>query len=72
MNLPIVQKIEICFWDVVIRLLSQSEPVRKFVQQATRLAQRKEFLSSLALITSGGLAGLLLGIIVPLVLQAVR
>lgn len=72
MNMPIVQRIEICFWDHAIPLLSQSAFVRRLVKEASQLASRKDVVSGIALISSGGLAGLLLGILVPLVLHTAR
>ena len=72
MNMPIVQKVEIYFWDFVIHMLTQSDFVRSLVKKASRLNLRKEILGSLALIASGGFAGLLIGIILPMIVQVIR
>jgi len=72
MNMPIVQKIEICFWDVVIHLLSNSTFVRNLVQFVSRHTTKRDLLSGFAMITAGGIAGLMLGFVVPMLLNAVR
>jgi hypothetical protein len=72
MNMPIVQKLEICFWDVVIRVLTQSNMVRSLIRFGSNVINRREITRGLLMISSGGLVGLVIGIVLPLFLQSVR
>lgn len=72
MNMPIVQRIELCFWDVVILLLSRSTFVRKTVQFVSRHVTKRDVLTGLAMVATAGIAGLLVGFIVPVLLTFLK
>ena len=65
MNMPLVQKLELCFWDLVIYLLSHNTLVRPLVPLFSRIENRREIALSLLMVFGGGLAGLLLGLALP-------
>lgn len=69
MNMPLTQRVEIYFWDVVINLLSQSPLVRSIVKNLANQKTRMEVLAGVMLVAAGGMIGLLLGVLLPVALR---
>ncbi len=67
MNMPIVKRAEIAFWDVAIQAMSQNEPIRRAIRIIHKAAQpsRLRRVAGLLAITacSGLLSGMILGLV---------
>jgi hypothetical protein len=67
MNVPIVKRVEIAFWDFTIHTMSENEQARRVIRLGYRLAHHPALLrvGSLLAITalSGLLSGMILGVL---------
>lgn len=67
MNMPIVKRAEIAFWDVAIHAMSQNEPIRRAIRtiyQAARPSKLRRVAGLLAVTAfSGLLSGMILGFV---------
>ena len=72
MNVPIYQKLEIAFWDVVIDFLTQSKTVRFFIRKYIEARRSRFFKLYLSLVVVGGLFGFLVGFGLPLLVMSLR
>lgn len=67
MNMPIVKRVEIAFWDFIIQTLSENQPIRDFIRQSYRITHHPSLrrITSLLAITaiSGLISGAILGVL---------
>lgn len=67
MNIPIVKRVEIAFWDFMIQTLSENQAVRDFIRQSYRLTHHPSMrrVTGLLMVTalSGLISGAILGVL---------
>jgi len=72
MNVPIVKRVEIAFWDFTIQTMSENEAVRRVIRLGYRLAHHPALLRVGGLLAITALSGLLSGMILGVLTSYLR
>lgn len=72
MNVPLVKRVEIAFWDFTIQTLSENERIRHWVRQVYTLTHQANLPRVASLLGITALSGLFSGIILGVVTTILR
>lgn len=72
MNMPIVKRVEIAFWDFIIQTLSENQAVRDMVRNAYRISHHPSLRRVTGLIAVTALSGLISGAILGVLTTVLR
>lgn len=70
MNMPITQRVEIFFWEIVIDTLTHSEFVRRMLPRVYRLLEPKAVRQAAMLVAAASVCGFICGFIINLYILA--
>jgi hypothetical protein len=72
MNMPIVKRVEIAFWDFIIQTLSENQRVREIVRQSYRITHHPSLRRVTGLLAVTALSGLISGAILGVLTTVLR
>lgn len=72
MNMPIVKRVEIAFWDFAIQTLSENETLRNLIRRVYATARQINLPRTASLLAITALSGLFTGMILGVVTAMLR